>query len=101
MSPISFGVIESLPQAKKRAGFIIIIYSEKLFLSVSIFSYLSLVEIVSIEMRKINIGLIGFGRMGEQYLEAMLKSGRWEVSYICDKSPVAREAALEIFPDAK
>lgn len=72
-----------------------------MFLSVSIFSYLSLVEIVSIKMRKINIGLIGFGRMGEQYLEAMLKSGRWEVSYICDKSPVAREAALEIFPDAK
>lgn len=52
-------------------------------------------------MGKINIGLIGFGRMGEDYLKTMVSSGRWQVSYICDKSPIARKAAEEMFPDIK
>lgn len=51
-------------------------------------------------MAKINVGLIGFGRMGEKYLKAMMKSGRWNIKYICDKSPVSRKLAMEAFPDS-
>lgn len=52
-------------------------------------------------MNRINVGLIGFGRMGEKYLNAMLESGRWNIKYICDKSPISREFALRAFPEAK
>lgn len=51
-------------------------------------------------MRKINVGIIGFGRMGEKYLKTMLESGRWNISYICDTSPIARDLASEIVPEA-
>lgn len=46
----------------------------------------------------IKVGLIGFGRMGRFYFEEMQKSGRWDVAYICDKDPKAREFAKKISP---
>ena len=39
---------------------------------------------------KIKVGIIGFGRMGRFYWEAMRKSGRWEIAYI----------AIQILPRA-
>ena len=49
----------------------------------------------------IKVGLIGFGRMGEFYLDEMRKSGRWDIAYICDLSPEARGIAARLVPDAK
>ena len=46
-------------------------------------------------MRKIKVGIIGVGRMGEMYLNEMLKSEQWEIVYICDLSPISREKAKE------
>ena len=51
--------------------------------------------------RRIKAGLIGFGRMGEFYLDAMRKSDDWEVVYICDISPVSRAYAASVCPDAR
>ena len=31
---------------------------------------------------KIKVGLIGFGRMGQMYLESMQKTNRWDIAYI-------------------
>ncbi len=50
-------------------------------------------------MDKIKVGVIGFGRMGELYLRSMRESGRWEIVYICDVSPVARKEAAAAFPE--
>ena len=50
-------------------------------------------------MDKIKVGVIGFGRMGELYLRSMRDSGRWEIVYICDVSPVARKEAAAAFPE--
>lgn len=50
---------------------------------------------------KIKVGLIGFGRMGRFYLREMQKSGRWDVAYICDISPVSRQLARERSPGTK
>ncbi len=50
------------------------------------------------EMKKVRIGVIGFGRMGEIYLNQMLSSGQWDVACICDVSPRARQAAGKAFP---
>lgn len=36
---------------------------------------------------KIKVGIIGFGRMGRFYWDAMRKSGRWDIAYICDTNP--------------
>ena len=47
---------------------------------------------------KIKAGLIGFGRMGQFYLEEMQKSGRWDVAYICDLNPGSRELATRLSP---
>lgn len=52
-------------------------------------------------MSKIKVGLIGFGRMGEFYLNEMKKSGKWEIAYICDISPATRTYAESIIPEAK
>jgi myo-inositol 2-dehydrogenase/D-chiro-inositol 1-dehydrogenase len=49
----------------------------------------------------INVAVIGFGRMGRLYLHEMQKSGRWNVSYICDKNPKSRELARKISPESK
>ena len=35
---------------------------------------------MSYNKMKINVGLIGFGRMGEFYLEDLLESGVWNVT---------------------
>lgn len=50
--------------------------------------------------RILTTGIIGFGRMGEFYLSAMLASGQWKVKYICDKSSEAREYAAAACPSA-
>lgn len=52
-------------------------------------------------MNPIKAGLIGFGRMGEFYLEQMQKSPKWEVAYICDTSAESREYAHKKAPEAK
>ncbi len=50
---------------------------------------------------KIKVALIGFGRMGRFYFNEMQKSGRWEVAYICDVQPKAREFARKLSPGSK
>lgn len=52
-------------------------------------------------MNKIKIGIIGFGRMGEKYVEEMLKSGEWQIEYICDPSEFARKRAALVIPQAR
>lgn len=52
-------------------------------------------------MDPIKIGLIGFGRMGGFYLDEMLKSGKWEIAYVCDLSPESRELARRLVPGAQ
>lgn len=56
---------------------------------------------MSYNTMKINVGLIGFGRMGEFYLEDLLESGVWNVRYICDISPVSRKYAAAACPSAE
>ena len=48
--------------------------------------------------QKIKTGIIGFGRMGEFYLNEMERSGEWEVAYICDTSEASRNYASETYP---
>ena len=50
---------------------------------------------------KITAGIIGFGRMGGFYLDEMLKNENWEVAYICDIDPEAREYAKKLSPNSK
>lgn len=45
---------------------------------------------------KVKVGIIGFGRMGRFYWEAMRKSGRWDIAYICDTNPESRQLAKEV-----
>jgi len=52
-------------------------------------------------MDRIKVGVIGFGRMGEMYLDQMESSGRWDIVYICDTFPEARDAASEKYPGVK
>ncbi|MDL2277749.1 Gfo/Idh/MocA family oxidoreductase [Parabacteroides sp. OttesenSCG-928-G07] len=52
-------------------------------------------------MKKINVGIIGCGRMGGFYIEEMLKSGKWNISHLCDKSPVSLEYAKKLSPTSK
>lgn len=52
-------------------------------------------------MEKIKAGVIGFGRMGEKYLNQMRDSGIWDIVYICDTVPAARRSAEERFPGAR
>lgn len=47
---------------------------------------------------KIKAALIGFGRMGQMYWEEMRKSGQWDIVYICDTNPAAREQARKAAP---
>ncbi|KAA6328710.1 Inositol 2-dehydrogenase, partial [termite gut metagenome] len=49
----------------------------------------------------IKIGIIGFGNMGGSFLEEMQKSGRWDVTYICDTHPKSRELAKKFSPSSK
>ncbi len=52
-------------------------------------------------MEKIRIGLIGFGRMGETFLNQVRNNEKWDVASICDISEPARKAAEKAFPQAK
>ena len=49
----------------------------------------------------INVGIIGFGRMGRFYLQEMQKSGRWNVTYICDINSKSRELAKKLSPGSR
>lgn len=51
--------------------------------------------------KKIKVGLIGFGRMGEFYLDAMKEDEDWDVAYICDISPISRDYAAAVYPSAR
>lgn len=53
------------------------------------------------EGKKIKVGLIGFGRMGNFYFQAMQKSGKWDIAYICDKSTETRDNAKRLSPSSK
>ena len=45
---------------------------------------------------RIKVGIIGFGRMGRFYWEAMTKSDRWNIAYICDTNPASRQLAKKL-----
>lgn len=47
---------------------------------------------------KIKVAIIGFGRMGQMYCKEMQYSGEWDILYICDTNPNAREKARNIVP---
>lgn len=51
-------------------------------------------------MRKINIGIIGLGRMGKKHLTELIRSEYWHVKYICDIDPERAEEAHKIAPEA-
>lgn len=51
-------------------------------------------------MRKINIGVIGLGRMGRKHLRELVKCEYWNVKYICDILPEKAADAAEIAPNA-
>lgn len=50
--------------------------------------------------RKINIGVIGLGRMGKKHLNVLSQSKDWCVKYLCDISEKRRAEAQSIAPDA-
>ncbi len=50
---------------------------------------------------KIKVGLIGFGRLGQMYLESMQKTNRWDIAYICDTDSASRELARTLSPTSK
>lgn len=50
---------------------------------------------------KIKTAIIGFGRMGEFYLEDLMSTGRWEIVYICDVSESSRQLAKIACPSAE
>ena len=49
---------------------------------------------------KINVGLIGFGRMGSKYLRNFNATGKYHFSYICDVDPEARAMAKKLSPES-
>ena len=49
---------------------------------------------------RIKVGIIGFGRMGRFYWEAMTKSDRWNIAYICDTDPESRQLAKKLSPES-
>ena len=48
-----------------------------------------------------NIGIIGFGRMGQKFCKELLENPLWRVTHICDPSAEARRIASETVPEAK
>ncbi len=52
-------------------------------------------------MKKVKIGVIGFGRMGAMFLKEMKKIELLDIVYICDLSPMARQEASEAYPDSR
>jgi myo-inositol 2-dehydrogenase/D-chiro-inositol 1-dehydrogenase len=51
--------------------------------------------------RKLRVGVIGFGRMGRGFVSVMQQNEMWEIAYICDTHPGARELASKTVPTAK
>ena len=49
---------------------------------------------------KLSAGLIGFGRMGRCYLDALQRDSRYRVTYICDPVEECRTLAKSLVPDA-
>ena len=49
---------------------------------------------------RIKVGIIGFGMMGRFYWEAMTKSDRWNIAYICDTDPASRQLAKKLSPNS-
>lgn len=48
--------------------------------------------------KKYNIAIIGFGRMGELYLQELLAEPFWHVAYICDIDQGALDVARQLAP---
>lgn len=51
--------------------------------------------------RKLRVGVIGFGRMGRGFVSVMQQSELWDIRYICDMHPAARELAGRTVPTAR
>ncbi len=51
-------------------------------------------------MNKLNIGIIGLGRMGQKFCTELVRSPLWRVTRICDPSAEARRIASEMVPEA-
>lgn len=51
--------------------------------------------------KKLNIGIIGFGRMGQKFCTELVKSPYWNVACVCDPSAEARRMASEMVPGVK
>lgn len=49
----------------------------------------------------INVGLIGFGRMGRSYLHELQKDLRYRVAYVCDPDAECQALARQLAPEAK
>ncbi|MDL2256818.1 Gfo/Idh/MocA family oxidoreductase [Bacteroidales bacterium OttesenSCG-928-I14] len=50
---------------------------------------------------RINVGIIGLGRMGQFYLHEMQKNDKWNIVAICDVDPKKRELAKYLSPQSK
>jgi len=51
-------------------------------------------------MKRITVALIGFGRMGGFFLDALLASGEWNVKYICARRQSTLDIAAKACPSA-
>ena len=52
-------------------------------------------------MKRIRIGVIGFGRMGRGFVSILQQDKRWEIASICDAHGAARELAGRTVPSAR
>jgi predicted dehydrogenase len=52
-------------------------------------------------MKKIRIGVVGFGRMGRGFVSVMQMDERYEIVWICDAHKGTRELAAKTVPTAK
>jgi myo-inositol 2-dehydrogenase/D-chiro-inositol 1-dehydrogenase len=50
--------------------------------------------------KKLRIGVIGFGKMGQLYVNELLSNPLWDIAYICDTNPEMRKAAAAKAPKA-
>src|SRR5580704_1324486 len=51
--------------------------------------------------RKINVGIIGFGRMGRGFVSVLQQDERWKIVSICDVNETARALAGRTVPEAR
>lgn len=52
-------------------------------------------------MRPYRIGLIGLGSMGSRYLQVLQESPRWDLAWVCNRSPEKLELARAAAPQAQ